>query len=158
MVAKDGGIFSFGDVHFYGSLPGLGLSVTDVIGTAATPTNKGYWIAEADGAVHAFGDAQNFGGYAPSLCDLSDRDLLEPQSAGLPTRPAIGSNRRVRKRSRRQRADRNTAPMSRDHLRHLRRPHRTRSRSVTACTRLVSTSDLRHTAPAATSTGVIGNG
>ena len=34
MVAADGGIFSFGDVGFYGSLPQRGVAATDVVGMA----------------------------------------------------------------------------------------------------------------------------
>jgi hypothetical protein len=82
MVAKDGGIFSFGDVQFHGSLPSIGVHVADVVGTAATPTNKGYWIAESDGVVHAFGDAHNFGSYAPSLCDVVTGIFSNPNAQG----------------------------------------------------------------------------
>ena len=34
LVGADGGVFSFGDAQFYGSLPGLGVHVSDVVGTA----------------------------------------------------------------------------------------------------------------------------
>jgi hypothetical protein len=33
-----------------------------VVGLAATPTGRGYWLAAADGAVWAFGDAVDHGG------------------------------------------------------------------------------------------------
>jgi hypothetical protein len=32
MVAKDGGIFAFGTAPFVGSLPGIGVSVTNIVG------------------------------------------------------------------------------------------------------------------------------
>ena len=82
MVARDGGIFSFGDVPFYGSLPGIGVNVTDVVGMAPTPTDKGYWIARSDGAVYAFGDAAKFGSYSPSPCDLVSAIFSNPKSQG----------------------------------------------------------------------------
>jgi len=31
-VGRDGGVFSFGDARFTGSLPGLGVDVTDIVG------------------------------------------------------------------------------------------------------------------------------
>ena len=32
-----------------------------VASVAATPDGRGYWLAGADGSVHAFGDARSFG-------------------------------------------------------------------------------------------------
>ena len=32
LVAKDGGIFSFGDAKYFGSLPGLGIHVSNIVG------------------------------------------------------------------------------------------------------------------------------
>ena len=43
--------------NFYGSVPGLGLHLDDVVGIAATPDGGGYWLVGADGGVFAFGDA-----------------------------------------------------------------------------------------------------
>ena len=58
LVASDGGTFKFGSgVHFYGSLPGIGVKVTDVIGLALTPDDGGYFIAATNGLVWGFGDA-----------------------------------------------------------------------------------------------------
>jgi len=36
LIGSDGGIFAFGDAPFVGSLPGLGVSVTDVVGAVPT--------------------------------------------------------------------------------------------------------------------------
>jgi hypothetical protein len=59
LVASDGGAFKFGSgVHFYGSLPGIGVKVTDVIGLALTPDDGGYFIAAANAGVWGFGDAK----------------------------------------------------------------------------------------------------
>ena len=41
LVASDGGIFAFGDAHFYGSTAGVALA-SPFVGIAATPDGKGY--------------------------------------------------------------------------------------------------------------------
>jgi hypothetical protein len=59
IFGSDGGVFSFGDAAFYGSLPGLGVRPSaPVVGGATTPTGRGYWQCSADGGVFCFGDAQ----------------------------------------------------------------------------------------------------
>jgi Glycosyl hydrolases family 43 len=60
MVAADGGIFSFGDAGFYGSMGGHPLN-SPVVGIAATPDGKGYWEIASDGGIFAFGDAGFYG-------------------------------------------------------------------------------------------------
>jgi hypothetical protein len=82
MVARDGGIFSFGDVPFYGSLPSRGVRATNAVGMAPSPSGKGYWIARADGSVYAFGDAQDFGYYTPSPCDPVAGIFANPKVQG----------------------------------------------------------------------------
>jgi len=59
-VGSDGGIFSFGDAHFYGSMGGQHLNAP-IVGMAATPDRKGYWEVAADGGVFSFGDAHFYG-------------------------------------------------------------------------------------------------
>ncbi len=59
-VAADGGVFSFGDAHFYGSMGGKPLDAP-VVGIAATPDGRGYWEVAADGGVFSFGDAGFYG-------------------------------------------------------------------------------------------------
>ena len=44
-----------GDAPFLGS--GVGRSAAPVVGLAATPSGRGYWLLAADGAVAGFGDA-----------------------------------------------------------------------------------------------------
>ncbi len=56
-VASDGGIFSFGDAQFYGSMGGKALN-KPVVGIAATPDGQGYWEIASDGGIFSFGDAQ----------------------------------------------------------------------------------------------------
>ena len=59
-VASDGGIFSFGDAHFYGSTGAVRL-VKPVVGMAPTPDGKGYWLVASDGGIFSFGDAHFYG-------------------------------------------------------------------------------------------------
>jgi hypothetical protein len=55
-VASDGGIFAFGDAGFYGSTGGMRLN-QPVVGMAAAPDGRGYWLVAADGGIFAYGDA-----------------------------------------------------------------------------------------------------
>ncbi len=67
LAQAGGGVYSFGDVGFYGSLPGIGVRPAQpVVGIASTPDGKGYWLVGADGGVFAFGDA-GFYGSLPGL-------------------------------------------------------------------------------------------
>jgi hypothetical protein len=59
-VAADGGIFSFGDAGFDGSMGGTPLN-RPVVGMAATPDGRGYWEVAADGGIFSFGDAGYYG-------------------------------------------------------------------------------------------------
>jgi len=59
-VASDGGIFTFGDAGFYGSMGGQPLN-KPVVGIAATPDGKGYWEVASDGGIFTFGDAGFYG-------------------------------------------------------------------------------------------------
>jgi len=61
--AADGGVFSFGDAPFHGSMGGRSLDAP-VVGMAATPGGAGYWLAASDGGVFSFGDAPFFGSMA----------------------------------------------------------------------------------------------
>jgi hypothetical protein len=56
-VAADGGVFSFGGAPFLGSLPGEGISVSNIASIVPTPDRKGYFLFGSDGAVYTFGDA-----------------------------------------------------------------------------------------------------
>jgi hypothetical protein len=61
IVHPDGGVFSYGSAPFFGSLPGLGIDVSDIVGIAVTPDGGGYWLVGSDGGVFAFGDAAFMG-------------------------------------------------------------------------------------------------
>ncbi len=60
MTAADGGVFSFGDAHFYGSTGNVHLN-KPIVGMAATPDGKGYWLVAQDGGIFSFGDAHFYG-------------------------------------------------------------------------------------------------
>jgi hypothetical protein len=59
-VASDGGIFTFGDASFFGSMGGQPLN-KPVVGMASTPDGQGYWEVASDGGIFTFGDASFFG-------------------------------------------------------------------------------------------------
>jgi hypothetical protein len=69
LVAADGGIFTFGDAPFKGSL-GSRTLVAPVVGMAANPSGEGYWLVASDGGVFAFG-APFFGSGARSMFDAA---------------------------------------------------------------------------------------
>ena len=60
MVASDGGIFSFGDAAFHGSMGGRPLN-QPIVGMSADQTGSGYWMVASDGGIFTFGDAQFYG-------------------------------------------------------------------------------------------------
>lgn len=60
LIGSDGGVFTFGDAGFYGSLGGRTLN-KPIVAAALTNSGKGYWMAAADGGVFTFGDAGFFG-------------------------------------------------------------------------------------------------
>ena len=60
IAGSDGGVFTYGDAAFHGSMGGKALSAP-IIGIAATPSGGGYWLAGADGGLFSFGDAAFFG-------------------------------------------------------------------------------------------------
>ena len=70
MVARDGGIFSFGDTRFFGSTGAIRLN-QPIVGMAATPSGHGYWFVAGDGGVFSFGDADYFGSVAGVGAPLS---------------------------------------------------------------------------------------
>ena len=60
LVASDGGVFSYGSAHFYGSMGGKALNAP-VVGIASTPDGGGYWLVGSDGGIFTFGDAHYYG-------------------------------------------------------------------------------------------------
>ncbi len=74
LVAKDGGVFDFGDAKFYGSVYTYGITgltgskplAAPIVGAAASPSGGGYYLVAADGGVFDFGNAK-FDGSAYSI-------------------------------------------------------------------------------------------
>src|SRR5581483_4868954 len=61
LVARDGGVFAYGDAPFVGSTGGIRLN-QPIVGMASPPrTGSGYWLVGADGGIFAFGRAGFFG-------------------------------------------------------------------------------------------------
>jgi hypothetical protein len=56
LVGSDGGVFSFGDARFVGSMGGQPLN-KPMVAIVPTQSGNGYWEVAADGGVFAFGDA-----------------------------------------------------------------------------------------------------
>jgi hypothetical protein len=71
LVARDGGVFAFGDAGFHGSMGGRHLN-QPIVGIAAPLPEEipeeaedvpmGYWLVAADGGIFAFGPAARFRG------------------------------------------------------------------------------------------------
>lgn len=62
VVGGDGGVFTYDNAPFFGSLPALG-AVASVVGAAWTPSGNGYWLLGSDGGIFTFGDAPFHGGF-----------------------------------------------------------------------------------------------
>jgi hypothetical protein len=60
LVARDGGVFSFGDAVFHGSLGSAPLDAP-VVAMSATSTGGGYYLVTSTGQVNSFGDAHFYG-------------------------------------------------------------------------------------------------
>jgi len=60
LAQAGGGVYSYGNARFYGSLPGLGITPAEPI-TGIASDGGGYWLVGADGGVFAFGNATFFG-------------------------------------------------------------------------------------------------
>ena len=67
MVGSDGGVFVFGSPGgFFGSLPGLGVRVNNVVGMVGSFNGQGYFLVGSDGGVFSFGDT-TFEGSLPGI-------------------------------------------------------------------------------------------
>ena len=90
--ASDGGVFSFGDTTFYGSIPGLGLHPAGsgfpnslnapIVGMVPSNDDGGYFMVASDGGVFAFGDAK-FEGSCPGIGGCSGAAVaVMPDASG----------------------------------------------------------------------------
>ncbi len=53
LVAKDGGVFAFGDAQFSGSMGGKALN-SPMVGMAVDQATGGYWLVASDGGIFSF--------------------------------------------------------------------------------------------------------
>jgi hypothetical protein len=68
-----GGVYTYGDAGFYGSLPGLKVKPkTPIVGITATPDGKGYRLVSGDGGIFGFGDAGYFGSLPALKVSVAD--------------------------------------------------------------------------------------
>ncbi|HLG00804.1 MAG TPA: SpoIID/LytB domain-containing protein [Acidimicrobiia bacterium] len=61
-----GGVFTFGDAGFHGSVPqlrqqGVRIGSEQIIDVEPTPSGNGYWVLDRAGGIFSFGDAAFFG-------------------------------------------------------------------------------------------------
>jgi hypothetical protein len=71
LLGADGGVFSYGDAQFHGSLPQIGYTPAGsggphqlkapLVGIESTISGNGYWLVASDGGVFSFGDAVFYG-------------------------------------------------------------------------------------------------
>jgi hypothetical protein len=71
LAGSKGAVYGLGGAMSLGSLPGLGISVNDVVGMSPTADDQGYVLAGADGGAFTFGDA-SFEGSLPGLGLVTD--------------------------------------------------------------------------------------
>ena len=71
LVARDGGIFSFGDARFYGSTGSIRLA-QPIVGIESSPDGRGYRLVAKDGGVFDFGDARYYGSLPSANVHVSD--------------------------------------------------------------------------------------
>jgi hypothetical protein len=81
LVGTDGGIFTFGSAHFYGSTGSLKLQ-RPVVGITPTADEGGYWLVASDGGIFAFGGA-GFHGSIPGL-GLAPAGSGQPRALNAP--------------------------------------------------------------------------
>lgn len=63
LAGADGGVFTFGEALYFGSLPELGVTPNaPIVSAFVSPSGGGYTLVAADGGVFTFGDALYHGG------------------------------------------------------------------------------------------------
>jgi hypothetical protein len=91
LVAGDGGVFSFGDARFFGSMGGQPLNAP-MVGMTATPSGAGYWLVAGDGGVFSFGDARFQGTPATTTAGSVGQAPAVPVALPPPSRPVAGES------------------------------------------------------------------
>ena len=80
LVGSDGGVFSYGNAEYEGSMGGHSLDAP-VVGMAAAGAN-GYWLAASDGGVFSFGCAAFDGSMGGQLLATPIVGVASPNSGG----------------------------------------------------------------------------
>lgn len=80
-VGSDGGVFSYGNATFYGSMAGKHLDAP-VVGMASDPATGGYWLVAADGGVFTFGKAPFYGSMGGTHLDAPVVGMALDQATG----------------------------------------------------------------------------
>jgi hypothetical protein len=83
LVGSNGGVYAIGGAPYFGSLPGLGVHVNDIVGMAPTPDGLGYWLVAADGGLFGFGDAHFYGSLPGLGVHVNDIVGMAPTPDGL---------------------------------------------------------------------------
>ena len=60
MVTATGKVYAFGNAKLYGDMAGKHLN-GPIVGIAAAPDGKGYWLVGKDGGIFSFGSARFLG-------------------------------------------------------------------------------------------------
>jgi hypothetical protein len=93
LVASDGGVFSFGNADYFGSIPQLGIAPAGtpgatrrlnapIVGIVPSSDDAGYFMVASDGGVFAFGDAK-FEGSCPGIGGCSGAAVaVVPDASG----------------------------------------------------------------------------
>ncbi len=69
-------------VHYYGSLPGMGVSANNIVAIASTPP-AGYYLVSSNGSVYPFGDAASHGSLPARRLRLRSVSIVpRPTAAG----------------------------------------------------------------------------
>jgi len=76
-----GGVESFGDAPYFGSMSGSAL-VQPINHIVSTPDGGGYWLVAADGGIFSFGDAAFFGSMGGKQLDAPIVDLAPTPDGG----------------------------------------------------------------------------
>lgn len=74
-----GELLTYGDAKYYGDLSHVAID-SPILAVAATPSGEGYWLMEASGRMHPFGDAPDLG--SPDLADAEYAIALAPTPTG----------------------------------------------------------------------------
>jgi len=89
LVGADGGIFSFGNAAYDGSMGGRVLD-RPMVGMAATTDDGGYWTVAADGGIFSFGDAAFAGSMGGRTLDAPMVGMAADPTGGYWTVAADG--------------------------------------------------------------------